>query len=181
MRRVIPMLLIAGALGAWAVGALLGGALSRPLEGGVTETWQTEYDGLKVRVERRAERDFFIPGAYYVFMSAQAGSKKWREIFTFRHDDPVPIPKEQVRLVGKGVGYVYMGWMYAVTTDAGKSWSVWDAAENLPEWSCCNYGLIASVGIEPDGKGTMILNPIQGRSGEVGQLHTTDFGRSWHP
>ncbi len=98
---------------------------------------------------------------------------------TFRHDDPVPIPHDQVRFVNDRIGFVFMGWMYAVTTDSGASWSVWDSTTNLPHWQCCNYGLIADVHLEPNGTGTMTLHPIPGRSGEVPELNTKDYGRHW--
>lgn len=98
---------------------------------------------------------------------------------TFRHDDRVGIPKDQVRFVSNKIGYVYMGWMYAVTKDAGASWSVWDAKKDLANWQCCNYGLIRDVSIGFDGTGVMRLNPIPQRRGEVPELHTKDFGQHW--
>jgi hypothetical protein len=49
-----------------------------------------------------------------------------------RQDDDPKIPVDQVRYVGD-IGYVFMGFMYAVTTDAGKTWSVWSAEKDLPD------------------------------------------------
>lgn len=98
---------------------------------------------------------------------------------TFRHDDPVPIPREQVRFVNDRIGYVFMGWMYAATTDGGRSWSVWDARKDLPDWSCCNYRLIQDVRMQLDGVGRMTLNPIPGRPAEASELETQDYGQSW--
>jgi len=74
-----------------------------------------------------------------------------------------------------------MGWMFAVTTDGGATWSVWDAKKDLPNWQCCNYGLIKDVRLDSKGTGVMILNPIPQRRGEVPELHTNDFGRHWNP
>ena len=73
-----------------------------------------------------------------------------------------------------------MGWMYAVTTDGGVNWSVWSAKSDLPGWECCNYGLIQDVQFAPDGAGTMRLSVIDPRRGEVPELYTRDYGRSWH-
>jgi hypothetical protein len=151
-----------------------------PYMGRVIESWETSNQTFKVRVDSHAEENTFVGGAYYVFRSAPSGSDAWREIMTFRHDDPNPIPRDQVHFVNDRVGYVFMGWMYAVTTDSGASWTVWDAEKDLPKWDCCNYRLIATVKIEASGTGTMILDPIHQRQGEVRQLHTKDFGQHWN-
>jgi hypothetical protein len=107
-----------------------------------------------------------------------------REIMTLRHDDQVPIPVNQIEFVNERIGFVFMGWKYAVTTDGGDTWSVWDAKRDLPDWQCCNYGLISAVKVTTDGTGIMKLNPISGRQGEVPELKTKDWGRhgsvSWN-
>ena len=100
---------------------------------------------------------------------------------TFRDDDPRRIPRENVRLVNDRIGYVFMGWMYAVTIDGGATWSVWNAETDLPNWQCCNYGLIKDVRLASDGAGTMILNSIPHRHGEAPELRTNDFGQHWIP
>jgi hypothetical protein len=154
---------------------------SGPSIGAVTDSWETSNQTFKLRVDRHAEENGgFVPGAYYIFRSAPSGSDSWHDVMTFRHDDPVPIPRNQVRFVNDKVGYVFMGWMYAVTTDAGVTWAVWNAQTDLPKGFCCTYRLIGSVNIEPDGRGTMILNPIPQTQGEVPQLHTKDFGQHWN-
>lgn len=156
--------------------------VSKPQRGTkVIESWETTNKSFKVNVTAYAEENGgFVPGAYYVFRSATAGSDNWQEILTFRHDDPVPIPHQQVRFVNDKVGYLYMGWMYAVTVDGGSSWSVWSAEKDLPGWQCCNYRLLQDVAIAPDGSGTMRLRPIPERAGEVPELVTKDYGRHWH-
>jgi hypothetical protein len=150
-----------------------------PYAGPVSESWQTSGHALQLRVDVHPEQNSFVAGAYYVFRSAPVGSDAWRDIMTFRHDDQVPIPQDQVRFVNDRVAFVFMGWMYAVTVDGGRTWAVWDAGHNLPNWLCCNYRLITDVQLNPDGTGTMTLNPIQDRRGEVPQLRTRDFGRHW--
>jgi hypothetical protein len=150
-----------------------------PYMGSIAESWETSNRTFKLRVDRHSEENTFVGGAYYVFRSAPAGSDTWREIMTFRHDDPNPIPRDQVRFVNDQVGYVFMGWMYAVTTDGGANWSVWDAGRDLPNWKCCNYGLIEEISLELNGTGVMILDPIPQRRGEVPELRTKDYGRHW--
>src|SRR5688572_16489059 len=110
-----------------------------PYMGPVNESWDTSNNVFRIRVERHAEVNTFVGGAYYVFQSAPAGSDSWQKILTFRHDDPNPIPRDQVRFVNDQVAFVFMGWMYAVTKDGGGSWSVWNAEKDLPQWDCCNY------------------------------------------
>ena len=103
--------------------------ISGPRMGNVTESWETSNQTFKLRVDRHAEEGGFGPvaGAYYVFRSASSGPNAWHDIMTFRHDDPVPIPRNQVRFMNDRVGYVFMGWMYAVSTDGGATWFVWNA------------------------------------------------------
>jgi hypothetical protein len=148
----------------------------------INDHWETSNGRFSIRVTAYAEDNGgFVAGAYYVFESARMRSNDWREIMTFRHDDPVPIPREQIRFVSDQVSYLFMGWKYAVTTDGGVTWSVWTADRDLPNWECCNYALIRDVTIEKDGKGFMQLKPSQDRRGEVPELRTQDYGRHWDP
>ena len=180
MKRRVPTLIILIALAIIALRAAL--SFFNPFMGEVVEAWEAPNQAFRVRINQHAERGMIpVAGAYYVFQSAPPGSDSWREVMTFRHDDPVPLPREQVRLINDRVGYVFMGWMYAVTTDGGASWSVWDAGKDLPDWECCNYRLIKDVRFAADGTGVMILDPIPQRRGEVPELHTSDFGRHWRP
>jgi len=172
------LLLIGGVLVAatWQTALLL----LPPRMGAIAETWETANGSFKIRVDRHFEENGGLDaGAYYVFSSAPVGSDAWRAIMTFRHDDPVPIPHEQIRFLNDRIAFVFIGWTYAVTADGGATWSVWDAGRNLPNWQCCNYRLITDVQLNGDGTGTMTLNPIPQRSGEVPRLRTNDFGRHW--
>jgi hypothetical protein len=170
---VVPFVII-GVVSVWALN-------QRPKRSNrINERWETTNGTVDIRVTAYGEDNAGLDaGAYYVFESKRAGSKDWHEITTFRHDDPVQIPREQVRFVSDQISYVFMGWMYSVTTDRGSTWSVWTAEKNLPNWECCNYRLIRDVTIAKDGKGVMQLKPIQDRRGEVLELRTSDYGRHW--
>ncbi|MEP7337928.1 MAG: hypothetical protein ABI977_09300 [Acidobacteriota bacterium] len=150
-----------------------------PRPGKVIETWETSNGAFKLRVTARIEKNGFPTGGYYSFQSAPLSSNTWQDITTFRHDDPIEIRKNQVGFINDQTAYFFMGWIYAVTTDKGQTWSVWDAKKDLPYWQCCNYELVREINLSPDGTGTMRLNPIPGRSGEVPELRTKDFGRHW--
>ncbi len=90
-----------------------------PSVGERLETWETTNTPFKIRIDRHAQANgnYFVPGAYYVFQSAASGSDQWREITTFRFDDPIDIPRNQVRFANEKVAYVFMIDMYAVTQD----------------------------------------------------------------
>jgi len=82
----------------------------------INERFTTQNDQFRIRVTAHAETASFVPGAYYVFESAPTGSDHWHRITVFRHDDPVPIPRDQIRFVSARTGCIFMGWIYAVTT-----------------------------------------------------------------
>lgn len=148
--------------------------------GKILEIWKTSNSTFSVQVSAYAEENGgFVAGAYYVFSSAKSGTNSWHEFMVFKHDDPVPIPRDQVQLAKDKMGYVFMGWMYAVTIDGGGNWSVWNALTDLPNWTYGNYGIIQTVIISADGSGTMTFSPIPERRGEPPVLCTKDYGRHW--
>lgn len=171
---VVMVFLLVAVASVWAL-------CQRPKRGNrIDERWETGNGAFNIRVTAYAEANGGLDaGAYYVFESKRVGSNDWLQINTFRHDDPVRIPRDQVRFVSDQIGFVFMGWMYAVTTDGGKNWSLWTAEHDLAGWECCNYRLIQEVTIEKDGSGLMRLNPIRDRRGEVPELHTHDYGQHW--
>jgi len=154
------------------------GLTSRQGPGKVIETWETTNHTFKVRVTAYDEKGSYPSpgGGYYVFQSAPVGSENWGEIMTFRHDDPIAIPRDQVRFVSDLVGYVFMGWQYAVTTDGGRSWSLWDASKDPALSKTYRYDSILGVSISPDGNGEMTFR----LTGETKQgFKTKDYGQHW--
>jgi BNR/Asp-box repeat len=148
-----------------------------PKMGKCTDSWVTENNTFRIRVNKHAEEHGgFNPGAYFVFQSAPKGQENWKEVIVFRHDDPVDIPRQQVRFVSDSVGYFFMGNKFAVTTDGGMTWSVWDAMKNLPDWTRTRAD-IKDVQINVDGSGTMQL--ISPTNQEVPILYTRDYGKTW--
>ena len=147
--------------------------------GKLLEEWETANTIFRVRVTAYNEKALIIPGAYYVFQSAPIGSKNWQEIMTLKFDDPVPIPRDQVRLVNDRIGYAFMGETYAVTTDSGRTWARWNADTELKDRVHVHSRSIEKVNIAADGTGTMHLykNPFQ--QGPAPTLRTQDYGRHW--
>jgi len=153
---------------------------SRPEKGKLISQLETNNQVFKIRISEYDEKGAYLTGAYYVFESAALDSDNWIPIMTFRHDDQPGIPKDQVRFVDQQIAYAYMGWMSAVTKDGGTSWTVWDAKKDLPDWKCCNYGLIDDLKIALEGEGVMKLRPIHQRPGEIPELRTKDYGQHWN-
>jgi hypothetical protein len=85
-----------------------------------------------------------------------------------------------VRFVNADTAYVFMQWFYAVTKDAGRSWSSWDVAGHLSERVFYNPKLVQDVAINGDGTGTMTLNPEGVRDKQAMTLRTQDFGVHWN-
>lgn len=151
---------------------------SRPRQGRkINGRWEGSNNIFKVRVTAYAEEGGgFVAGAYYIFESAAVGSDNWREVMTVRHDDPVEIPREQVRFVSDQIGYAFMLYKYAVTTDGGTTWSVWDATRDLPYWQRTRAA-IKEVRLVSDGTGMMSLTSFTNE--EAPELYTEDYGLHW--
>jgi len=133
---------------------------------------------LRVRVYKELGAFPVLPGCYYVFEVRLKEEERWRRIMVFRHDDHIPIPKGQIRTIGKVI-YFFIGWMFAVSLDGGRSWHVKNMLEELAKLGYDeqqNYKLIKNVVISSSGTGKMILSPIR-RVPDV--LVTRDFGISW--
>lgn len=154
-----------------------------PYMGNVQESWETSNQTFKLRIDRHTEENGgFVPGAYYVYQTAKTGSDDWKVIFTVRHDDPNPIHIQSVQFINSEIGYVFFGPKYAVTTDAGKSWVMWDAGEANKTFQFKQYSLYPSVEaahIEPDGSGRMRLYSNTNKTPVQPELKTSDYGRRW--
>ena len=141
------------------------------------ETWETTNAPFKIRIDRHAERNGgFVPGAYYVFQSATSDSDAWREITTYRFDDPINIPRENVRFANEKVAYVFMIDMYAVTEDGGASWNIYDIDDYLPKDSKCGY--IEDLQVDENGIANVKLK-CYAELNSFKALETNDFGKTW--
>jgi hypothetical protein len=121
------------------------------------------------------------PSRYYTFTyHIPRGRYEYpRIIFNIRLDKSVPLPVNQVVFLTDKILYVYLGWMFTMTTDVGKTWRLWDAEKDLPGWKCCDSGLIKEVNISKQGTGEMIIKPDPNDPGNYTHLHTDDFGQHW--
>lgn len=148
----------------------------------IIESWESSNANFKVSVIACELYPNVEPvGTYYTFSSATRlnGFGNPRIVLTIRQGKVRPIPREQVKLISDQIGYVWMGWIYAVTTDGGATWQKWDAELELPDWQCCDPNLIQDVNIAFDGTGMMTLRPDPAQPEKVLVLHTKDYGQHW--
>jgi hypothetical protein len=149
-----------------------------PQEKPVLDRWQTGNAVFEIRVTEYEEKHFPLSKFCYVFEANRRGSTDWREILTVRTDDDIEIPRKQVRFLNDRAAYVFMTNKYAITTNGGDSWSVWEADKATANVNYPGQAFIEDVNVNLDGSGTLVLvlhlNPKQ-----VKKLHTEDFGHSW--
>ncbi len=146
----------------------------------ITETWEAKNNAFKIHVDAYdLLMDTEPTSKYYTFSAVRSGSDELKAILTIRQDQATPIPRNQVVLLNDQIGYVFMGWLYAVTTDGAKTWRKWDAEMELPNWQCCDSGLIQNVQIRLDGFGVMTLKLPPQRSEGILTLRTNDYGQHW--
>jgi hypothetical protein len=148
-----------------------------PYKAEVVETWQSTNTPFQIRIQKHIERG---GGAYYDFQSAPAQSNDWQEIMSFRHDDPVEIPKDAVHFTNERVAFLSMGWLYAVTTDGGRNWRVSESAKFLTGEERCGYNCIEDLRIDSNGWGEVKINLISSSAHKLKILQTADFGETWH-
>lgn len=118
-----------------------------------------------------------LSGGYYVFEVSSIRPEKWRKILRLRKDDLVPIPRHQIRFVGKNTAYFYIAHDFAISTDECLSWFVWDATQQLPDWQK-HRSYIQNVELAENGSGTMTLKSVLDLHVKK-NLYTTDYGRTW--
>jgi len=133
-------------------------------------------DNFRIRVQMFPEEGAgFVLGGYYVFQSADMDSDKWADIVTYKQDDPDPIPCDQIRFLGDKAAYVFMGQMFAVTSNGGRAWNVWEIAKD-PAWRDRSTG-IEDIQLSEGGIGKMTLRII-GDKRVI--LRTNDYGHHWN-
>ncbi len=109
----------------------------------------------KIRVTSFREKNLAPgpEGTYYVFSSTAKNRDSWQEVMMLRHDDRPELPLDGIRFEGESIGYAFMEWMYGVTTDSGRTWSVWNAPRDVGDWNWVKYGVIRDVQLSADGSG----------------------------
>jgi hypothetical protein len=143
----------------------------------VFSTAQKDNAAFSVKITAHRESRSFgqvLGGAYYVFEAKRKDDPNWKRFLMLPYDDPEPVDKRSIELVDEKTGYVFMHRKFAVTTNAGTSWSDWDVS-NIDTLKGDRSCWIDYVSIAQTGSGTMgVKCDKSGRS-----LSTTDFGVTW--
>lgn len=171
MRRVLPLTIVF-------VAALVL-AVEKACPSKVYYTYEVTSPTFKMAWEVRDGSLFDHDGIDVIFKSAPTGSDEWRQVTKSWTDEPTATPhRDCMRFIDSRTGYLFHNEKYAVTTDGGQSWAVWDAERKMQARSC----FIQEVKVESDGRGSMTLecSRIHDTYGSYG-LSTDDYGRSWHP
>lgn len=144
-------------------------------------SFQKENGTFAIKTTALTEKTFFgqtpLGGAYYIFETKARNEVGWREIMVFQHDDPVPINEQAIQFVNDRIAYAHMGWMYAVTTDGGETWNVWNGHKYPLKKGRMGYNAVQDVKLLENGQGTMRLELIG--NDDLTELHTKDYGLSW--
>lgn len=164
---------------ALAIISACGFPFSRPHPGKVIDTWETGNGAFRILVVEREEEGGAFRAALYLFYSAAAGADEWRNFLTVRDEDMPRLPRDQIGFLTSEVAYVFMRASYCVTTDAGKTWLLWEGEKHLPDWNSADYGVIRAVVLNADGSGTMTLGPGYEPRAKA-KLSTSDYGRNWY-
>lgn len=152
---------------------LKGTLRSRPKE--LIGDWETKRGGLKIRLITYELPDVIPRGIYHTFQSSQGEGTSWSDIMTVRKETLASPRGDQVVFINEQVAFIFMDWIYAVTTDGGRTWFTWDTEQDFPSIECCDYTRIQEVYVSSDGKGIMKIS----RLGEIQELHTKDYGKQW--
>lgn len=127
-----------------------------------------------VRVSRYPEKPDFAgaPAGVDIIFESRVIDRDWNEIMVVHSDDMVDFPPANIEFVTREVGVVYFLSKFAVTKDAGKTWSVWDMSESGRVPVRCR---IERVHMSPKGVGSMDVDCNETKLA----LSSSDFGIEW--
>ena len=154
-----------------------------PSRGDVYET--RLFEGKNVIIRANAYKEdfhgaFALSGGIHTFEARPRMAAQWTTLFECRHAAPIPIHECHGDFVADDIAFLYMRWVFYLTTDGGRSWSSWCPSKDLPDWSGeagAHASGIAEVKIAPDGTGTMLL---QDEDKDIrALLKTRDWGHTW--
>jgi hypothetical protein len=162
--------------------AALGAGACEPRPGKVREQWDESNGSFRVRVQILDEARLahkFEPSCHLRLLAAAAGSEQFKPFATGYFSRCDQDLKGRVRFVNDRTGYAFVQWWFAVTTDGGRRWSIWDVPAHLPGRAYYNPRLIDAVEIAGDGTGTMTLSPEGVVNKQRLVLKTNNFGVEW--
>ena len=173
---ILALVFVAQSVYPWAKMLIVG-----PYPGDVIERWEVANEKFKLRIERRPEMNTWMGGNFYSYQYIESSNDEWKELFTQRRDDPNPIEHDRILMINERVGFAYDIKKLAVTTDSGKTWSIWDInAANETQHFCTDTAYIEFIKIDSDSTGQMRLSCYTYKTEPHYKfLKTNDFGKNW--
>lgn len=160
---------------AFAISTFVAAACTGP--GEVIDEWETRSPVLAVRIRKFDETPKVMLSQYYFSFEVQdKQSHEWRRVMMWMVDDNISIQRQQVKFVTDSILYAFGNATYVVTTDAGKTWSKWDAKKALPSPEAY---MIDRVLVSEDATGSMVVRRTTTENNGLAELSTTDFGVHW--
>ena len=135
------------------------------------ESWKTSAGALSIQMNAY-KLEYVEPKEFYYSFETPRGI-----IFSVRLDNKVNVGGEQAQFINDKICYLFLAGKYAVTTDGGDSWSVWDAERDYGNCLCDNCYCIQDVKLLPDATGIMKVKLVS--EDKVVELQTKDFGKHW--
>jgi len=117
----------------------------------------------------------------YLYEWRRRGDSDWTPVARFRNWSPDPVPGNNVTFIGGSLIYLHHGFVFAVSTNTGESWSVFGehagiSPDNGPPWGFQN---ITNVVINTDGIGEIRTKSRSWQDTTNLILQTRDFGFTW--
>jgi hypothetical protein len=144
----------------------------------IIDNWQTSNSTFTIRVRESQEKQFPLTKFCYTFESSSDDSSDWHQVIKSCTNDDIAIPRDWIQFVSDQTAYIFMMDKYAVTTNGGNSWFVWEANQAKINTERPGSWFIKEVRVISDGSGTLVLTS-RADSQLTKELHTEDFGYSW--
>ncbi len=99
---------------------------------------------------------------------------------TVRLDEPIDISSESVHVFNETSAAVFMKHKYAVTTNKGKTWTIWDIDKDLGLETYTKHRSISRINFGEDGFATMSIVVVTNNGRKVdAPFWTNNFGKTW--
>ncbi len=135
---------------------------------------------IRARALREGKLGLNAPGGIHSYESRHDAASSWLPITSFRYSTADMIPRDQIRFVNDTFAYFFHEFVFAVTTDGGKTWTVRgepDASfDTLHQWTSPR---IQAVTMNESGRGTMRVSAYPWQQLRSTELSTDDFGKTW--
>lgn len=137
-------------------------------------------ENYSIRVIGYQVKCFGICDADYVIESINNNSGyPNRILYEFKNNDPYDIPEENFIVKNDKLAYFWWSYIFGITTDGGKTWTVFNTLEDQEIRNSVSYINIDNVEINNNGVGKMHFKQYEGKKNKIDFLETKDFGKSW--